>query len=45
MAGALTAITFDDVTVAGAFILGAIAGTIATIALMRTLSDYFRRDK
>jgi hypothetical protein len=36
---------WSSLTVAGAFIIGAVAGTIATIRLTRYLLDYLKRDR
>lgn len=41
----LAAIDWADVTVAAAFILGAIGGTIATIRITRAVFDEARRER
>jgi hypothetical protein len=37
------AVDWASVTLATAFVLGAVVGTVATIAVMRTLMRYVRR--
>jgi hypothetical protein len=39
----LGAVEWSNLTVAGAFILGAVLATIATLRLMRVVVDYFKR--
>jgi hypothetical protein len=39
----VSAVDWDAVTVAAAFVLGAIAGTAGTIAVMRTIVRYLKR--
>lgn len=41
----VAAVDWANLTVAAGFILGAILGTVATIAVMRTLVSWFRRDR
>jgi hypothetical protein len=38
-------VTWSDVAVAGAFVLGAVAGTFATARLTRYLLEYLRREQ
>jgi len=38
-------VTWADVAVAGAFVLGAVAGTVATIRISRNLLEYLRRER
>lgn len=40
----LAQVDWANLSVAAAFVLGAIVGTIATILVMRTLMQYLRRD-
>jgi len=39
------AVEWSNLTVAGAFLVGAILGTVATIRIMRYLLDYLRRQR
>jgi hypothetical protein len=41
----LAAVDWANVTVAGAFIVGVVGGTIATIRVFRYALDYLRRDR
>lgn len=41
----LAGINWDDVTVATAFVLGAVLATIATIRIMRAISSLFREER
>jgi hypothetical protein len=38
-------VTWSDVAVAGAFVLGAIGGTFATVRLTRYLLEYLRHEQ
>lgn len=37
-------VDWDAITLAASFVLGAIAGTVSTVAIMRTLTRYLRHD-
>lgn len=39
------AVAWSELTIAAAFILGAVSGTVATIRLMRFLLDYLRDER
>ena len=41
----LGAVDWTNLTVAGAFVVGAVAGTIATIRVLRYLLSYLRREQ
>jgi len=38
-------VTWADVAVAGAFVLGMVAGTVATIRVTRFVLEYMRRER
>ena len=41
----LAGVDWSNLTVAAAFVLGAILGTVATIRLTRTLLEYLKREQ
>jgi hypothetical protein len=38
-------VTWSDVAVAGAFVLGAVAGSVAALRVMRYVLEYMRRER
>ena len=41
----LGATDWSNLTIAGAFVVGAIAGTVATIRVLRSLLEYLRNER